>query len=128
MMNPLLMTGMTIVIVALVFYSLFIRQEIKFRKVTPKLLRFLTIGVSLDITATLFMILGSTKTPFTIHGFIGYSALGVMLVDTILMWNLKSKNGLQAEVSQKLHRYSLIAYSWWVVAFVSGGIIAMVLD
>jgi hypothetical protein len=126
-MNPTLMTGMTVVIIALSFYTLFIHQELKHKKVTPKLLLFLTVGLSLDFTATLLMILGSVNTPFTIHGMIGYSALSVMLIDTVLLWRLRFKYGLGTQVFPGIHTYSILAYGWWVVAFITGGIIAMIL-
>jgi hypothetical protein len=126
-MNPILMAGTSVVVIALIFYSLFIREEYKQREVSGKLLTFLSTGLFLDCTATVLMIVGSVHTPFTIHGFIGYSALAVMMTDTILVWRLKVQSGLKSKISLNLHRYSLIAYSWWVIAFISGGIIAMVL-
>jgi len=71
------------------------------------------------------MIIGSTNSPFTIHGFIGYSALLGMLIDMFLMWNTKKKEGIGKEIDKKLHHYSLIAYSWWVIAYISGAVIIM---
>jgi hypothetical protein len=125
-MNPTLRIGMSIVFLALIFYTLFIRQEVRSRKVSNHLLLFLYLGITFDITATVFMILGSLNSPFTLHGFIGYSALAVMLIDTLLMWRLRHRLGENAAIPANLHRYSMFAYAWWVVAFVSGGIIAIV--
>ncbi|MFN8135716.1 MAG: hypothetical protein U0Z17_11025 [Bacteroidales bacterium] len=53
------MIGAGIVIFALISYSLSIITEQRTRMVTPFVLRFLTIGIILDITATTFMIIGS---------------------------------------------------------------------
>jgi uncharacterized membrane protein len=72
------------------------------------------------------MILGSRKIPITIHGFIGYSALIVMLIDTILVWRFWSKNGGN-QVPKGLNLYTRFAYSWWVIAYIAGAIIAMIL-
>ena len=82
-MKPILIAGTSIVNLALISYSIFIFQEIKHSKVTSKLLAFLTIGVILDFTATICMIAGSSKGPFTLHGILGYSSLTAMAIDTI---------------------------------------------
>jgi hypothetical protein len=125
-MKPILIAGTSIVNLALISYSLFIYQEIKHRKVTSKLLTFLTIGVCLDITATCCMILGSSKGVFTFHGILGYSSLTAMIVDTILFWNSKRKSGLGSEVSKSLHKYSVFAFSWWVLAYITGALLVFI--
>jgi hypothetical protein len=56
-------------------------------------LTFLTAGVLFDISSTTMMIIGARKIPITIHGFIGYSALAAMLIDTILIWLFWRGNG-----------------------------------
>ena len=114
------MIGAGIVIFALLSYSLSIITEQRKKLVTPFVLRYLTIGILLDITATTFMIIGSSKSAFTLHGSLGYSSLAAMLIDTILIWrfHLASKPG--AIVPVKLHLYSRFAYAWWVIAFITG--------
>jgi hypothetical protein len=126
-MNSTLQTGMSIVFLALIFYSIFIRKEIKTRLVSSRLLLFLSLGLFFDITATAFMIFGSLNSPFTLHGFIGYSALTVMFIDTALLWRIRLLMGNNTTIPKNLHNYSIYAYAWWVVAFISGGIIAMML-
>lgn len=125
-MKPILLAGTSIVNLALISYSIFIYQEIKHRKVTSKLLGFLTVGVILDITATICMIIGSSKGLFTLHGMLGYSSLTAMAIDTILIWNLKRKSGLNSEISKCLHTYSLIAYTWWVLAYITGAMLVFI--
>ena len=114
------MIGAGIVIFALLSYSISIITEQRIRKVTPFVLRFLTIGIILDVTATIFMIIGSSNSAFSLHGILGYSSLAAMLADTILIWRfyLASKPG--ATVPKGLHLYSRFAYGWWVIAFVTG--------
>jgi len=69
------------------------------------------------------MILGSTKGGLTFHGFIGYSSLLGMCIDTILLWIHNRKNGSTATTNKTLHLYSRCAYIWWVAAFITGGLL-----
>jgi hypothetical protein len=122
-MNATLILGTRIVVLALIFYSIGIITEQRKRKITNLVLIALTIGIILDITATAFMIIGSPNSPFTFHGFLGYSALLAMLIDTILVWRFRITKGNDTVVSKPLHLYSRYAYSWWVIAFISGSLL-----
>jgi hypothetical protein len=122
-MNPLLQTGTTIVIFALISYSIAIITEQRKKILRRRILVFLTLGVALDITATIFMILGSSKGGFTLHGIIGYSSLLGMFIDAVLIWQLKIKKGAYSPVPDKIHIYSRYAYIWWIIAFVTGGLL-----
>ena len=125
-MNILLMIGSFVVILALIAYSVGIITEQRTHKIGLRVIRFVTIGIILDIVATTFMIVGSSNSPFTLHGLLGYSALAVMLVDVILIWRLKLAKGIDAEVPKSLHLYSRYAYAWWVIAFITGGLMVIV--
>jgi len=125
-MNILLMIGSFVVTLALIAYSIGIITEQRKHKIGRTVMRFVTIGIILDIIATTFMIVGSPNSPFTYHGFLGYSALGVMLIDVILIWRLKLKEGIDAEVPKGLHLYSRYAYTWWVIAFITGGLMVII--
>lgn len=118
--------GSMIVIVALLFYTIGFINEQRKKKVNSRILFFYTIGVTLDITATIFMIIGSSKGMLTLHGFIGYSSLLGMLTDTILLWRHNLKSGPEQDVSKGLHLYSRIAYTWWVIAFITGGLLVAI--
>lgn len=122
-MNPILITGTIIVTFALLFYSISVITEQRKKTLTSFVLTTRTIGVVLDVTATAFMIAGSRKIPFTFHGLLGYSALAGMLVDTVLAWRF-AKSQKQQAVSPGLKLYTRIAYSWWVLAYIAGGLIA----
>ncbi len=124
-MNSTLVAGTRIVVFALIFYSIGIITEQRNRRVMNPVLIALTIGIILDITATTFMIIGSPNSPFTLHGLLGYSALGAMLIDTIFVWRFRLANGNDIEVPKSLHLYSRYAYSWWVIAFVSGSLLVI---
>ncbi|MCK5066650.1 MAG: hypothetical protein KAR16_04405 [Bacteroidales bacterium] len=51
-MNALSITGATIVTLALISYSIGIISEQVKRKIIPRVLIFITLGVVLDVTAT----------------------------------------------------------------------------
>jgi hypothetical protein len=122
-MKPILLIGTSIVNLALIFYSVFIYQERKHKQITRKLLTFLTIGVAFDIIATTCMIIGSSHTAFTLHGILGYSSLTAMFIDAVLLWRMKIRQGFDIQISGKIHFYSLIAYIWWILAYVTGALI-----
>jgi uncharacterized repeat protein (TIGR03987 family) len=124
-MNTLSIIGAIIVTLALISYGIGIISEQVKKKIIPRVLVFITLGVVLDITATIFMILGSRNSPFTPHGFVGYSALLVMLVELIRIWRAYNKLGMNAEVPRGLHLYSRYAYIWWVIAYITGSMLAM---
>lgn len=123
-MNPTLITGVVIVTFALLFYSVAVIAEQRKSVVSSVVLVFLTAGIACDITATLYMIVGSRNIPITVHGVIGYSALLAMLVDTMLIWGHWRRNRGVRPVPHGIHLYTRIAYGWWVVAYIAGGIIA----
>ena len=123
-MNSILITGTITVTGALIAYSVFIFTKQKQKVLTPFILTMLTTGLFLDITSTILMIIGSQNIPITPHGILGYSALTGMLVDTLFIWR-HWKSGRKTEpISTKLNRYTWIAYSWWVLAYIAGGLLA----
>ena len=125
-MNTISMIGAVVVTLALISYSIGVITEQRKHKLIKTVLIFVTVGIILDITATICMIIGSTNSPFTMHGFLGYSALTAMLIDVILIWKFYQKNGTDVDVPKKLHRYTLYAYLWWVVAYVTGSLLVMI--
>jgi hypothetical protein len=125
-LNPTLTRAVVVVTFALISYSLAIVSEQRKNCITKQVLTFLTVGVLLDISSTTLMIIGSRKIPITVHGFIGYSALTAMLIDTILMWRFWHKNG-SVPVPKGLNIYTRLAYGWWIIAYIAGAIIAMTL-
>ncbi len=121
-MKPILVAGTIIVNFALLSYSIGIITEQRRHKVTRNVLWFLTIGVVLDITATVCMIIGSTNSPFSLHGILGYSSLTAMLIETFLAWRHRLTLG-EGEVPRGLHLYSRMAYIWWVLAYITGALL-----
>ncbi len=113
------------VIFALAFYSIGIFTEQRTRKVMPRVLIFLTLGIIADFIATACMIAGSSKGLFTLHGVIGYSSLLGMLIENVLIWKIRLKSGIGADVPKNVHHYSRYAYYWWVIAFITGGLLVL---
>ena len=124
-MNIFLSYGTKIVILALIAYSIAILTEQKIHRVSNRVIIFITAGIILDITATVFMIIGSSNTPFTLHGFIGYSSLAAMLIDTVFIWKHRLTFGHEESVPRSLHLYSRYAYIWWIIAFITGGLLVV---
>ena len=117
------MIGSLVVTIALIFYSIGFHNENKKRVINSRVLFFYTIGVSLDITATIFMIIGSSRGIVTLHGMIGYSSLLGMLTDTIILWRYNLRNGSRIEATRFVRIYSRIAYTWWIIAYITGGLL-----
>lgn len=120
-MNISILVGTITVTAALLAYSIAVLTEQFKKKVNKVVLIFLTSGLILDITATSFMIYGSSNSAFTLHGMLGYSALLAMLIDTYLIWKNYLKFG--EIIKKSIHQYSLMAYLWWIVAFITGGLL-----
>jgi len=118
--------GSMIVTFALVFYSLGYINERKGRLITSRVLFFYTIGVSLDITAPIFMIMGSSRGLRTLPGFIGYSSLLGMLTDTVMLWRHNLKEGAGKYVSRRLQLFSGVTYTWWIIAYITGGLLVAI--
>lgn len=124
-MKPLAIFAATVVTLALISYSIAIITEQKKRLVINRVLIFLTLGVILDVSATIMMIMVSENSPFTIHGLLGYSSLTIMLIDAVLLWRFRIKNGANEVVSRGVHIYSRIAYIWWIAAYITGTMLVM---
>jgi hypothetical protein len=137
-MNDTLMRAVGVVTVALICYSIAIITEQRSHTISWRVLGFLTAGIVCDIASTGLMIAGSGNIPITVHGFIGYSALTVMLIDTVLIWRLWARTrvrvtdvGILSETTTQipggLHTYTRLAYGWWVIAYIAGAIISVTL-
>jgi len=124
-MNPLSIIGAFIITLALLSYGVGSISVQRFKLVTPSVLIFLTLGVILDFTAIGFMIIGSRKDPFSFHGLLGYSAMLTMVLDTFFIWRFYLKNGFDVEISKNIVTYSKFAYSWWVIAYLTGSLLVI---
>jgi len=49
-----------------------------------------------------------------------------MLTDTFILWRHYLKKGPGVNVSRSVHLYSRIAYIWWIIAFITGGLLVAI--
>jgi hypothetical protein len=125
-MKTISMIASMVVTIALVFYAIGFLGENRKKLVTRKVLLFYTLGVCFDISATIMMIMGSSKGLITPHGLIGYSSLLGMLIDTVLLWRHNLKTGPDIQVKRGLYLYSRIAFTWWIIAYITGGLLVAI--
>lgn len=123
-MNTLTSVGALIVTLALILYTLGFINERKNKYVTDRLLWLMGLGLFADVTATALMIYGSPNSPFTLHGFVGYSALLGMIIENIMLHNYRKKHS-RNRISKTVHTVTLISYFWWIAAYITGSILAM---
>lgn len=124
-MNVFLRAGTIVVLFALISYSVATFQQIRFRRATTTVLRFLWFGITLDVVATVCMILGSRTGHVTFHGFLGYSALSLMALDVYWITRFECREGVEKRIPSRLQTYSIAAYTWWILAFGVGAFMAM---
>ena len=118
-MKPLIMAGVSLVVLALVAYTTGIAMEQRRRRITGAVLAALVVGVLLDLGATVCMVLGTRRSPLTPHGLLGLSAILVMVGFVVAAAGHRRRKG-EAEVPSPLHLFARLAYAFWVIAFVSG--------
>jgi hypothetical protein len=46
-----------------------------------------------------------------------------MIIETIVIWKNYLGNGIDSKVPRPAHLYSRYAYSWWVIAYITGGLL-----
>lgn len=124
-MKPVLMAGMTIVNLALLSYTIAIILQRRKKIMSSAVLIFLTTGVVFDITATICMVAGSSQGALTLHGIIGYTSLAGMLTDTVFSYLLRFRNGKDAAIPARFNKNSLLAYCYWILAYITGAILIM---
>jgi len=122
--DPIRMTAVLTVTLALTLYTIGTLKQQRSRRSTAAVRGWLTVGVVFDVTATALMIVASKSLTPTVHGLLGYSALALMVTDTVLLWQHARARG-EAEVSKGLHLFSRAAYGYWVIAYVTGAVLVM---
>lgn len=120
-MKTYTLLAVIIVTGALIAYTVGTISQQRSRTITRRVLGFLTVGVGLDVVATVFMILGSGKI-VSLHGLLGYSALAGMALEVVLVWRWHLRRR-EAPLTGPMVSYSRFAYAYWVLAFLSGGML-----
>jgi heme/copper-type cytochrome/quinol oxidase subunit 4 len=115
-LSPVILFGVVAINLALIAYTVGIIAAHRRRRATTLVLGGFAVAVALDVVATGCMVAGSSKSWFTPHGVVGYTALLVMVVVVSRLWAL-SRKGPDAEISAKLYGFLRGAYVLWLVAY-----------
>ena len=122
-MNILSLFGAFLITLALLSYGIASIAIQRFKIVTTGMLIFLSLGVILDLVAITFMISGSTKGIFTLHGILGYSATLTMVTDLFLILKSYFKNGFDSVIDNSVLLFSKIAYAWYLFVYITGSLL-----
>lgn len=122
-MNPISLTGAFVITFSLLSYGIGSISLMRFKLVSTGVLVYITTGVILDTIGAVLMIIATSRSPFTLHGLLGFSGLLVMLVNALLLWRYFRKNGSEKRVSRSLLLYSKLAYLWWMIAYILGSLL-----
>lgn len=114
--------GIILIWMALVAYTI----AVWWRRKTLKrihLLWFLT-GFGSDLAGTwmMYLLRGGTVWPMTTHGALGLLALLVMGLHAI--WAVHTCLNTTSRVARYFHRFSRLAYLCWLIAFLTGALMA----
>jgi hypothetical protein len=115
-LSPVILFGVVAINLALVAYTVGIIAAHRRRRATSLVLGGFAVAVALDVVATGCMVAGSSKSWFTPHGVVGYTALLVMVVAVARLWAL-SRTGPDAEIPARLHAFLRGAYGLWLIAY-----------
>lgn len=116
-MNIFLIVGIGLVNFAFIFYTIFFIRKLKKKILNSKSMIILFIGILFDISATLFMIIGSKNVELTFHGIVGYIALIGMIIDfLIIFYHFKKVKSIPRQLSI----YTNLIYFWWISIYIYG--------
>lgn len=124
-MNTFLLFGISIVNIALLFYTAAFIIAVRNKLVSRLFFSVLFAGVLFDISATTLMIVGSTHGVITLHGIIGYTSLGAMIAEVVNYLILVRKKGFGKEFSKKSLKIFAFVYLYWVLVYVTGAVLIM---
>ena len=122
-MNPVILSGVVTVNLALVAYTAGVIAEQRARRASPFVIGLLSLGVGFDLVATGCMMAGSQKPWFTPHGIVGFAALAAMLAAVALLWNHRAKDP-GADIPSGPRLFLRISYAGWLVAYAIGAALA----
>lgn len=123
-MKTVVLVGIVVVVLALAAYTAGIVALLRSRRATARAVGYLSAGVALDLVSTGCMVAAAEGPLLTPHGIVGFSALGGMIVLTVLAWRLRLGRG-EEDLPVWVRALARLAYAWWVVAFFTGAGMAM---
>ena len=124
-MNFISMVGAFLITFAFISYGIGSISMQRFSQISKEVLWFFSMGVVLNISAIICMISGAQMASFTLHIFLGYSALFVMFIELLLLFYTYGKRGLNTFIDKWLRLYARLAYGWWIIAYIVGIILVI---
>jgi uncharacterized repeat protein (TIGR03987 family) len=110
-----LIIGIVSVILALIFYTITVLLIHRNKIVSKKMIITQGSGLFLDIVGTTAMFLIRPGISLSFHGIIGFLALGLMIVEFVLLIRFKEQL-----ISKNFLSYSRVAYIIWLIVFFYG--------
>jgi len=109
---------------ALILYTIAVWTERSIKKLAIWIIIVFALGFLCDTIGTSFMFKAAGTLKLTIHSAFGYLALGIMLLH--LIWAILSRIKIW-KCEEYFTRYSIWAWIVWMVAFITGAIVSMIL-
>ena len=125
-MRSFYLYGAVLASLTLVFYTAAIYLEKKHKFVTYKVIALQIAALAVNIGAVVMMSLESKQSIISSHGIIGYSSLVAITVNTVMTFRFYIKNGPYTRIPFRVRLYTTITYTWWLVAYISGGVLSIV--
>jgi len=119
-MNVFAVIGSFIMTMAFLAYGVGSITLSRFRIISSVVLIFYTIGLFFEISAMVLMIESSFTGSVSWHSSVGMVAFAIMLANTVMVWSLYIRKGLDTPVKTWLIHYTRTAYFLWVVAYLFG--------
>ena len=100
-------------------------KEQKSRLINGFVLLFLTVGFVAEAGGIIGMTVAATKSLFTVHGIMGYSALVGMIFLVVAAWKSYLGENRGAVVMPWLHRYIKYLFIYWVITYITGVVVGL---
>lgn len=116
-MDPISVVGALIMTLSFLAYGIGSVTLERFRIVGILVLVFFSLGFFFETSAIVLMTIGADGEIDGLHVPIGIFAFLLMLVNTIWVWGVYLKKGVDADVNKALLYYTKTAYFIWVLAY-----------
>lgn len=108
---------------ALIFYSVAVWQNWLKKRLEPRHLVLLYLGLFCDVSATAMMKSSVTKVTYDLHTISGYTALALMVIVTIVgTYGLYQHN---SRVLNSFHKFSLPIWFIWIASWLTGVVLGV---
>ena len=114
----MLVFSIVLVNLALIIYTISILNEFRRKTLFPWHVVMFSIGLICDAFGTFIMYrIGGSALPVGLHGYLGYTALLLMLINTIGSILILKK---YKRLINQFYKFSMLAWVVWIVSYVAG--------